>query len=69
MVNIEDGTILPAEMSGLFLEFKLYSAENPPKPIELNTCGKAVLTKVTPSLRAILLEKSKMETALLKSFK
>lgn len=56
-------------MSGLFLEFKLYSAENPPKPIELNTCGKAVLTKVTPSLRAILLEKSKMETALLKSFK
>lgn len=34
---------LSHQVKGLFLEFKLYSAENPPKQIDLNTCGNSIL--------------------------
>ena len=38
LVNKENGRLADFKLP-LFLEMKLYSAENPPKSIELNTCG------------------------------
>lgn len=42
LVSKEDNSLLENTPEGLYLEFKLYSAENPPKQIEFNTCGRGL---------------------------
>lgn len=52
LVSKDDNSLLQQSPEGLYLEFKLYSAENPPKQIEFNTCG-----KVKPHLRKLHLQR------------
>jgi hypothetical protein len=43
IVNKSTGEEIADDLTGLFLELKLYSSENPPKQIEVNTSGTFIL--------------------------